>query len=359
MKEKSLKDRLSFFWILQIFGWAGYALDRFLSERVFFPVFFIYILMAFSLTLALRPIYRWLWSKSPRVLTVGLTVLLCSIVAGFLWLVLSDVIFILLKIRKFPDLSFGDYLLSTARYSLTHHKPFLFLSWGALYFGIKYWQDVQRQEERALRASALAKEAQLQMLRYQLNPHFLFNALNSASALIREDAPRAEKMIGQLSEFLRYSLVGAKTKAIPLREELEAARNYLDVEKVRYEDKLVIHFDISPGAQDFPVPSLLIHPLIENAVKYGMQTSPLPLSIDVQARMSGDTLQLEVSNTGHWIEPKQNGYHPSAYGAGIGLQNVRERLQQAFPQAHTFEVGGRNGRVQALMEMTRNGKVNE
>jgi two-component system LytT family sensor kinase len=356
MERKRLKDRLSFFWVLQIFGWAGYALDRYLSERVFFPVFFIYILMAFSLTLALRPIYRWLWSKSPAVLTVGLTVILCSIVIGFLWLALSDCVFLLLKIRRFPDLAFGDYLVVTARYSLVHHKPFLFLSWSTLYFGIKYWQDVQRQEERALRASALAKEAELQMLRYQLSPHFLFNALNSASALIREDPPRAEKMIGQLSEFLRYSLVGAKTKEIPLKEELEAVRNYLDVEKIRYEDKLVINFDISPSALDFPVPSLLIHPLIENAVKYGMQTSSLPLSIDVQARTQGDTLQLEVRNTGQWVEDKQQGFHPSRNGAGIGLQNVRERLKQSFPQHHTFEVQERDGRVHAMMEIIRNGK---
>lgn len=362
---EKLKSRVSLFWILQVVGWSGYMLDRYLSERVFFPVFFIYIVMAFLLTLALRPIYRLVWAKSPSILTIGLVALSCSILAGFLWLLLSDVVFYVLAIRGYPNKPLFLYLLDTGRYTLIHHKPFLFLSWSALYFGFKYWQDVQRQEARALRAVGLAKEAELQMLRYQLNPHFLFNSLNSASALIREDPPRAEKMINQLSEFLRYSLVGAKVKEILLKEELEATRNYLDVEKTRYEDKLTLNFELSPAAVEFKVPSLLLHPLVENAIKYGMQTSPLPLVIEIKARTEGKTLRLEVSNTGRWVKPQQNGQHQpdngaiGGGGAGIGLQNVRQRLLQAFPQQHTFEVFERNGRVHALMQITNKDKSND
>ena len=235
-------------------------------------------------------------------------------------------------------------------YTLSHHKPFLFLSWSALYFGIKYWQDKQQQEARALRADALAKDAELRMLRYQINPHFLFNSLNSVSALIREDGRRAEKMLNELSEFLRYSLAGSKLSAVPLRDELEAARNYLDIEKIRFEDKLVVRFEVSPSAEDFRVPSLLIHPLVENAVKYGMQTSRLPLSLEISAEAKNDELHLSVINTGKWIAA-DNGANSKS--AGIGLANVRQRLEHAFPQKHRFDVFERDGRVHAVMEIVR------
>jgi len=355
MIVSSLKNRLSLFWILQIVGWAGYTLDRWiLNPRNFFPVSFTYLLIAFGLTLCLRPIYRRVWNTSPSVLKVGLVSVLGSIAAGFFWLLVSQFLFWLFDFGPYPrGVTWPGYLAETFIYTLSHHKPFLFLSWSALYFGIKYWQGLQQQEERALRAAALAKEAELQMLSYQLNPHFLFNSLNSASALIREDPPRAEKMLNELSEFLRYSLARAKNAEVTLRDELEAVRNYLAIEKIRFEDKLAISFQINPAAEEFRVPSLLIHPLVENAVKYGMQTSSLPLNISVAAQATNGSLRLEVINTGKWVQPSPNGTSPTHRGAGIGLQNVRQRLEQAFPQQHRFEVFERDEHVHAVLEIER------
>jgi two-component system LytT family sensor kinase len=186
------------------------------------------------------------------------------------------------------------------------------------------------------------------MLRYQINPHFLFNSLNSVSALIREDGRRAERMLNELSEFLRYSLAGSKLNAVPLRDELEAARNYLDIEKIRFEEKLVVRFDVSTGAQEFRVPSLIIHPLIENAVKYGMLTSQLPLDLAISAEAENGALHLSVTNTGRWVAANNGIYGP---GAGIGLTNVRQRLEQAFPNRHRFDVFERDGRVHAVMKI--------
>ena len=211
---------------------------------------------------------------------------------------------------------------------------------------------MQRKEARALRADALAKEAELRMLRYQINPHFLFNSLNSVSALIREDAHRAEKMLNELSEFLRYSLAGSRIGAAPLSDEIEAARNYLDIEKIRFEDKLAVKFDVSPAAEGFRVPSLIIHPLVENAVKYGMQTSRLPLDIEISARAENGTLRLSVTNTGKWVAD-HNSAGRNSKGAGIGLTNVRQRLEQAFPRKSRFDVFERDGKVHAVMEIER------
>ncbi|MGH9752390.1 MAG: sensor histidine kinase [Blastocatellia bacterium] len=350
---QSLRDRLSLYWLLQLVGWTGYLLDRWIQgPSYFFPVAFTYILIAFGLSCCLRPIYHRVWQGSPSVLKVGVVTLVCSTLAAFFWLLVSQLLFWAFDFGPYPkNVTWPFYLIGTFEYTLSHHKPFLFLSWSALYFGIKYWQDRQRQEARALRADALAKEAELQMLRYQLNPHFLFNSLNSVSALIREDPRRAERMLNELSEFLRYSLVGAKVSDAPLRDELEAVRNYLGIEKIRYEDKLAVKFDIEPSAEDFRVPSLLIHPLVENALKYGMQTSALPLEIVVTARGGAGSLWLEVINTGAWVEQSSDGSKTNGQGAGIGLENIRRRLEQAFPQRHHFDVFEQDGRVRAVVRI--------
>jgi LytS/YehU family sensor histidine kinase len=227
----------------------------------------------------------------------------------------------------------------------------LFLSWSALYFGIKYWQSKRQEEENALKAEALAKEAELKMLRYQLNPHFLFNSLNSASALISENPPRAERMINELSDFLRYSLADTKTETVHLRDEIEALKNYLNIEQVRFEEKLQVSFDIAPEAENFRLPSFLLHPLVENAVKYGMQTSELPLQIEIKAERKNNKLLIEISNSGRWY--KSNGANPQTNGMQVGIENVRKRLEQFFPNRYRFETSERDNRVHVLLEIMK------
>jgi LytS/YehU family sensor histidine kinase len=163
-----------------------------------------------------------------------------------------------------------------------------------------------------------------------------------------ENPARAEKMIGELSELLRHFLANGKAGDAPLSDELEAARNYLDIEKIRFEDKLIVSFDIEPKAGAFRAPSMLIHPLVENAVKYGMQTSQMPLRVEINARADNGALRLEVVNTGRWADDSAN-----TRGASVGVENVRQRLRQAFPERHRFEVFEREGRVHAVMEIER------
>src|SRR5262245_54748692 len=352
MTLKKPPDHIPLFWILQTVGFRGYAIDRWIQgPHWVFPGGLSYIVVWFALTLCLRPVYHEVWERSPSVWKIGWIVFFCSILTAYLWLLVSMAIFRRLGWMEPATLPLHQYLIQTFKGTLTHHKPFLFLSWSALYFGIKYWRQSQQEQQQALRAAALAKEAELQMLRYQLNPHFLFNSLNSAIALIRENPARAEKMIGELSEFLRYSLANGKAGDAPLSDELEAVRNYLGIEKIRFEDKLIVSFDIEPNAGEFRVPSMLIHPLVENAVKYGMQTSPMPLKVEINARANNGALRLEVINTGRWIEDPTNGR-----GANIGIENVRQRLRQAFPERHRFEVFEREGRVHAVMEVGRRPK---
>jgi len=224
------------------------------------------------------------------------------------------------------------------------------LGWTFLYFGIKIWMEWRRQEERMEKANSLAQDAQLQMLRYQLNPHFLFNSMNSIRALIDEDETKAREMITELSEFLRYSLDSKDYSNVPLKNEIEAIQHYFAIQKKRYEDKLEVTYDINPQAGDYPVLSFLIHPLVENAVKYGMRTSPMPLTIHLKAKTSEGVLTIEVCNTGKWVESAQQEKQMYA-STGTGLDNVRRRLENAFPYRHRFEVFEKEGKVHVQLEI--------
>ena len=224
------------------------------------------------------------------------------------------------------------------------------LGWTFLYFGIKNWIEWKQQEKRMEKANSLAQDAQLQMLRYQLNPHFLFNSMNSIRALIDEDETKAREMITELSEFLRYSLDSKDYSNVPLKKEIEAIQHYFAIQKKRYEDKLEVTYDIEPQAGDYPVLSFLIHPLVENAVKYGMRTSPMPLTIHLKAKIREGVLKVEVCNTGKWVEPAQQEIQILT-STGTGLDNVRRRLENAFPSRHRFEAFEKEGKVHVQLEI--------
>jgi two-component sensor histidine kinase len=232
---------------------------------------------------------------------------------------------------------------------LTQTMP-LWFGWSTLYFAMKYWRDWDAEKRKSQKAISLAQRAQLQMLRYQVNPHFLFNALNSVRALIDEDKKNAKSMITELSEFLRYSLVTRDHSEVTLQHELEAIQHYLSIEKKRFEDKLDVSFEIDKRTQDYPILSFLIHPFVENAIKYGMKTSPMPLRIRIQTSSSNGALRVTISNTGAWLTPATDSERKSN-GTGTGLENVRARLENAYPKKYRLETQERDGWVQAILEI--------
>jgi two-component system LytT family sensor kinase len=225
----------------------------------------------------------------------------------------------------------------------------VFLAWSACYFAARSYQALEEQKRDALRATALAHQAKLELLQSQVNPHFLFNALNSIHALAGEDPSRAQAAVEQLADFLRYALTKSHVPSVRLSEEIDTLNRYLALEKIRFEEKLLASVRIESGARDFRVPGFLLHPLLENAIKFGMQTSEMPLAVQVSAELAGDSVRLRVSNTGKWI----NGFGPAPHkaGTGVGLQLVRERLEQAFPGKHQFEIGEREGRVESVISI--------
>jgi LytS/YehU family sensor histidine kinase len=232
----------------------------------------------------------------------------------------------------------------------------LFISWSALYFFIKFWHEWKEQKARTDMANNLAQSAQLQMLRYQLNPHFLFNSLNSIRALIDEDKSSAKSMVTDLSEFLRYSLINKDDSPQILKNEIDAIQIYSAIQKKRYEDNLNITFDIDPLAYNFPVPNFLFHPLIENAIKYGMKTSSMPLKIYVKAKFVNEALNIEVCNSGKWVKSPE---HIQVEGTGTGLVNVTRRLDRIYPNKYHIKFDEKNNWVYVIIQINKDAVIKD
>lgn len=202
---------------------------------------------------------------------------------------------------------------------------------------LTYWLFISatRLAEKASSQSkleALVREAELKMLRSQINPHFLFNSLNSISSLTVTNPPGAREMIVKLSDFMRYSLSSRNDQPVTLHNEMESLRLYLEIEKVRFRERLVIKEDIEPECLAALLPGLLLQPLYENAVKHGVYESTGTVVINTSAKKEGDKVVVTISNT---VDPDSV---VTRKGAGIGLKNVRTRLELFFGEESELEV---------------------
>jgi hypothetical protein len=217
-------------------------------------------------------------------------------------------------------------------------------------FHLNYARRAGLQQERQLaEANLAAQQAQLAALRYQLNPHFLFNALNSISALIVTQRNKdAEAMTDKLSSFLRSSLNADPAELIPLDEELALTEEYLAIESVRFGERLGINIDCEDQACHALVPSFLVQPLVENAVKHGVARSSAPVEIAIDARLMNGSLRISVSNC---LTRDEIDHLPDAQGAGVGLDNVRHRLQAVFGRRASLTAGAAGDRFVATISI--------
>ena len=217
-----------------------------------------------------------------------------------------------------PSLNLSGFTWAGAVRTITFWTWF-FLAWAGMYLSVSYSFDVREEQQRAAEIRERAHVAQLRALHSQINPHFLFNSLNSVSALMLEGSvARADEMVGKLARFLRLGLAADPTDKIELESEIELQRTYLEIEQLRYQD-LVVTFSVPEELESAIVPALILQPIVENAVKYGVAGAPPPASIEIKADTSGDRLVLEVIDSG-------KGKGPKTSGGGIGLANVNQRL---------------------------------
>ena len=213
-------------------------------------------------------------------------------------------------------------------------RYFLLLAWASTYFALLAGVQARAAERREQEFRSAAKAAELRSLRYQVNPHFLFNTLNSLSALVMTGkADRAERMIQTISRFYRHSLADEPTSDVTLRAEFDLQRLYLDIEAVRFPERLIPVFDLPPQLEEARIPGMILQPLVENSVKYAVSTETRPVTVTVAAREEFDRLVVTVSDDGPGAP------EGTAAGFGIGLANVQDRLEARFGAEMGFTSG--------------------
>jgi signal transduction histidine kinase len=323
----------SLFWQLHSAGWFSYFLLHYLSSVAhgkpsdYWSVSLTTAAAGFAVTLGLRMLLRPMMVLRPVVFFAA-ALFPVLFAAGLIGVAYS---FALVewcnKMECRPDgwLGYAAYIGSFAMVSV---------SWTGLYWGIKTYQQLQHQTRAALAATAMAHQAQLRMLRYQLNPHFLFNTLNAISTLILDrNNDTANRMVTSLSAFLRHSLDADPMQRVTLRQELDALQLYLGIEKLRFAERLGLEIEIEPEAWSALVPGLLLQPLIENAIKYAIAKRIDGGRIGIFARRAGDMLEIAVRDNGPGFERLEGGL-PS--GRGVGLRNTRERLKVLYGERQRF-----------------------
>lgn len=276
-------------------------------------------------------IHRWGWKRlgwkalAPRVfmLSMAQSAVISVLGYGYPYLVLQ-----LPWTLKTPLMSF--VMVSWVNCTL------LFLGWHCVYFIYDLFDRFSGLEIERLRLATEVKEAELRALKSQVNPHFIFNALNSLRALIDEDPARARQAVTQLANLLRYSLQSAQAETVPFEDELRVVTDYLALEQVRHEERLRLRLDIAPETLGLSLPPLVLQTLVENAVKYGISPRPEGGEITIVARRENDELRLWVSNPGT-LDLHTNGSAPGR-STGLGLKNAAERLKLSFGEHARLQV---------------------
>ena len=284
------------------------------------------------MTLGLRALLRALWDWPPRrlILAMIVPVLLASASMG--------VVNMLTLFRWCGESCMPPSSLAYGAYLINH--VYALMTWVGMYVGINTYRELQRQTRQALAADAMAHHAQLKMLRYQLNPHFLFNTLNANSTLILDrDATTANRMVQSLSAFLRHSLDNDPLQRVTLKQELDSLRLYLDIEKVRFAERLRIEYEIEPECYSALLPGLLLQPLIENAIKHAVAKRVEGGTLEISARRERDMLELRVADDGPGSPRFDTAL--TQEGNGVGLVNTHQRLLVLYGTRQSFSARNR------------------
>jgi hypothetical protein len=355
MKRENRENFLNLesFWQIQIIGWSCFylfdlveSIHEFLTKRVFIKEETVPIAMMFLGSCALHPYCRWLVRQSQSWIAFELKALAAATITSI-------------------PVACGTGLILQNFYSVPWHalvtvwawSTFILLMWCSLYFSIKQWQQTNKEKERLIRAESEVKEARLLALRYQLNPHFLFNSLNAVSTLVLDgNAPAATRMLSQIADLLRTSLDSEVTAEVTLSRELAFTEEYLAIEQTRLGERLRIDLDVPLETRDALVPSMLLQPLIENAVRYGVAPFIEGGWIAIKSALHADRLRIAIGNSGRRCEGEQK-----KNGSGIGLGNTADRLKTLYGTDCQFslawpEEGGCEVVLELPIRRARNGQ---
>ncbi len=329
------------YWICQIGGWTFYTL----INLIFFELTsnttkqdYIIYLFVIVLGISISHVYRTLLKKLKIVemnfLYQTVTMLVSSILKGAITALIINLILKLI----FPSapMSFQNLVKDIINFST------LFFVWNIIYFGYHYLLNYKRAEIDNLRLEAAGKESELNSLKAQLNPHFMFNSMNSIRALVDEDPAKAKTAVTQLSNILRNSLLMNKSKEITIGEEMSLVKDYLDLEKIRYEERLSFELNIDPKTEHLMVPPLIIQGQVENAIKHGISKLEGGGKINISSKLYDSTLMILVANTGQLNTERSI--------TGLGFQNSLQRLQLMYGKQATINI--REHSTQKIVETT-------
>ena len=334
MRVKTLERRDtsgSIFWPLQVAGWGLFGAGMFVAGITHWPLAYAAVaktsltVFGFAASLLLRAAYRGLSRRGVPLPALVASAIPLSYGAAALWMAPHN--FVVDRYRglgpSFPD--FGN----------TIYFFFVLLCWSALYFGIPAYRDLALERQRLLRAEARAHGARLAALRLQLQPHFLFNALNAVSTLVAEGRPaEANRMLARLSDFLRATLERRDAVEVPLTDELDFTRQYLEIEEARFGERLRVEFDVEPGARTALVPPMILQPLVENAVRHAILPRTRGGAIGIVAARENGFVRLAVSDDGPGTELGGENSRP-----GLGLANTRQRLEELYSGRAELSLG--------------------
>ncbi|MEP1743908.1 MAG: histidine kinase [Kangiellaceae bacterium] len=327
------------FWMLQIAGWSGYLVVVFMAiirpqigEQGFNfagQIFnlFVETMVGFGLSY-----FQWIFIRKIVHFPLRLTILLSFVSAATLGIIFNIFKLGAYKVIVFDQqwnedwnmLEFGGWLLFSIATMFV---------WTSIYFIMLYNTKLQKEHEKLLRAETAAKDAQLQMLRYQLNPHFMFNTMNAISTLIyKNDNERANEMLDKLCEFFRYTLDKSDRASSPLHKEIELLELYLSIEKARFGRRLNVDINVDNELMDCRIPYMLLQPIVENSIKYAIEPSKLGGTIYVNAKAIEHRLQIQI------IDQGEANKDLSREGFGIGLRNTEARLDAMYNGDFSMEL---------------------
>jgi two-component system, LytTR family, sensor kinase len=339
--------RQHLFWLLHLGGWSAYFALGYLSSVAhdkpagYWVVPLTAALTGATVTLGLRWLLRVFWGQPPKRL---LAIMVLPILASS---VVMDMTTRAMLLDFCPDCAPANRAAYVA-YALGY--IYVVLAWVGLYLGIKFYRQFQDETQRALAARTIAHQAQLKMLRYQLNPHFLFNTLNAISTLILDrDNATANRMVQGLSAFLRHSLDNDPMQRVTLRQELDALTLYLGIEKIRFAERLRVETDIDEECWRALLPSLLLQPLVENAIKYAVAKQVEGGLLRIEAQREAGHLVLRVIDDGPGCGSLEGSDLPA--GKGVGLRNTRERLGVLYGGAGGFSVRNRERGIEVTLRL--------
>jgi two-component system, LytTR family, sensor kinase len=327
------RDRV--FWRLQLAGWLAYAAAMAISRVGRFPLPYMIASKTLLALLGLvytswimRPVYRKLLAPNAAMFRAIAVAAVVSYAVAVLWTASDGLLDVYLQRALLdPEASAGGFWYF---FGGTLYNAFTLFAWSVLYVGIKHQQALQAERERALRAEATANRARLDALRWQLNPHFLFNALNGISTLVVEGrSAQAATMLSRLGGLLRSTLEQSSDE-VTLAAELELVRQYLDIEQARFGERLTLDIAVEPDAWSGRVPVMLLQPLVENAVKHAIAPRASGGRIRMIAKRAAGELELSIEDDGPGLA--------ASNGDGIGLANVRERLRHLYGDGQRLEL---------------------